>query len=85
MINKIDKPAADAHRVHEEVLNLFFELGCKEEQANFETIYAIGREGKAFKTLGDKSEDLSPLLDLILEKVPRVDFECRCKNVCTGF
>jgi GTP-binding protein len=70
VINKIDKPAADAHRVHEEVLELFFELGANEEQANFETIYAIGREGKAFKTLGDKSEDLSPLLDLILEKVP---------------
>ena len=70
VINKIDKPAADAHRVHEEVLELFFELGANESQASFDTIYAIGREGKAFKNLGDKSEDLSPLLDLILEKVP---------------
>ncbi len=70
VINKIDKPAADAHRVHEEVLDLFFELGANEDQANFETIYAIGREGKAFKNLGDESSDLSPLLDLILEKVP---------------
>lgn len=73
VINKIDKPAADAHRVHEEVLGLFFELGASEEQADFQTIYAIGREGKAFKNLGDKEEDkskdLSPLLDLILEKV----------------
>ena len=69
VINKIDKPAADAHRVHEEVLGLFFELGATEEQANFETIYAIGREGKAFKKMGDESKDLSPLLDLILEKV----------------
>ncbi len=70
VINKIDKPASDPHRVHEEVLGLFFELGASEEQANFETIYAIGREGKAFKNLGDESADLSPLLDLILEKVP---------------
>lgn len=70
VINKIDKPAADAHRVHEEVLDLFFELGANEDQANFETIYAIGREGKAFRNLGDESSDLSPLLDLILEKVP---------------
>lgn len=70
VINKIDKPAADAHRVHEEVLELFFELGANEDQANFETIYAIGREGKAFRNLGDESADLSPLLDLILEKVP---------------
>jgi len=70
VINKIDKPAADAHRVHEEVLELFFELGANEEQADFHTIYAIGRDGKAFKNLGDESSDLSPLLDLILEKVP---------------
>ena len=69
VINKIDKPASDPHRVHEEVLGLFFELGASEEQANFETIYAIGREGKAFKNLGEISTDLSPLLDLILEKV----------------
>jgi GTP-binding protein len=70
VINKIDKPASDPHRVHEEILDLFFELGANEEQANFETIYAIGREGIAFRHLGDKSKDLSPLLDLILEKVP---------------
>ncbi|MEI8174531.1 MAG: translational GTPase TypA [bacterium] len=72
VINKIDKPASDPNRVHEEILELFFELGANEEQANFETIYAIGREGKAFKHLGDKSENLSSLLDLILEKVPPV-------------
>ena len=69
VINKIDKPAADPHRVHEEILELFFELGANEEQANFETIYAIGRQGKAFRHLNDESADLSPLLDLILEKV----------------
>ena len=70
VINKIDKPASDPHRVHEEILKLFFELGANEEQANFETVYAIGREGRAFRNLGDKSENLNPLLDLILEKVP---------------
>ena len=70
VINKIDKPASDPHRVHEEILELFFELGANEEQANFQTVYAIGREGKAFRKLGDKNENLSPLLDVILENVP---------------
>ncbi len=70
VINKIDKPAADPDRVHEEVLELFLELGANNEQIDFETIYAIGREGKAFRKIGDDSKDLSPLLDLILEKVP---------------
>ncbi len=70
VINKIDKPAADPDRVHEEVLELFLELGANDGQIDFETIYAIGREGKAFRKIGDDSKDLSPLLDLILEKVP---------------
>ena len=81
VINKIDKPASDPHRVHEEVLELFFELGANEEQASFETVYAIGREGKAFKKLSDREDPkgkqeasdgagLSPLLDMILEHVP---------------
>ena len=70
VINKIDKPAADPHRTHEEVLDLFFELGATEEQANFETVYAIGREGIAKKNLNDVSENLNPLLDVILETVP---------------
>lgn len=69
VINKIDKPASDPHRVHDEILSLFFELGASEEQANFETVYAIGREGVAIRHLDDKSDDLSPLLDVILEKV----------------
>ncbi len=69
VINKIDKPAAEPDRVHNEVLELFFELGANEAQADFITVYAIGREGKAFKKLGDTSSDLSPLLEVILEKV----------------
>ncbi len=70
VINKIDKPAANIAKAHDEILELFFELGATEEQANFETVYAIGREGKAFRKMGDESTDLSPLLDVILEKVP---------------
>ncbi len=70
VINKIDKPAADPHQTHEKILELFFELGANEEQANFETVYANGRAGIAYKNLGDKSNDLSPIVDMILEKVP---------------
>jgi len=69
VINKINKKAADPNRAYEEVLELFFELGATEEQANFETVYAIGREGIAKRKLEDESKDLTPLLDVILEKV----------------
>ena len=70
VINKIDKKAADPARAHDEILELFLELGATDEQADFETVYAIGREGIAKIKLADESKDLTPLLDLILEKVP---------------
>lgn len=70
VLNKIDKPAANPKMAEEKVLELFLELGANEEQINFPVIFAIGRDGIAKKNLTDDSKDLSPLLDLILEKVP---------------
>jgi GTP-binding protein len=70
IINKIDKPASNPGRVHDEVLELFMELGANNEQIDFPTIYAIGREGVAMKSLTDERKDLTPLLDAILEHVP---------------
>ena len=70
VINKIDKQAADPDRVHEEVLELFMELGATDEQIDFKTIYAISRQGVAKLKLEDESKDLTPLLDLILREVP---------------
>ncbi|MFA6445637.1 MAG: translational GTPase TypA [Candidatus Paceibacterota bacterium] len=70
VINKIDKKAARPEEVHEEVLELFMELGADNEQLDFPVMYAIGREGVAMRELTDERKDLSPLLDLVLEKVP---------------
>lgn len=70
VINKIDKKAADPARTEEQVLELFLELGAKDEQINFPVVYAIGREGIAKINLTDESSDLTPLLDTILKHVP---------------
>ncbi len=70
VINKIDKPAADIDRTHDQVFDLFAELGATNEQLDFPTMLAIGREGVAKVHASDESKDLTPLLDLILEKVP---------------
>ena len=69
VLNKIDKPAADVQKAHDEVYELFFDLGATDEQLDFETVYAIGRDGTAKLKMEDELKDLSPLLDLILEKV----------------
>lgn len=70
VINKIDKSAAKPDETHEKVLELFMDLGANNEQLDFKTIYAIGRQGIAKLNLSDDSKDLTPLLDLILKEVP---------------
>ena len=70
IINKIDKPAADPRLAQEKVFELFYDLGANDEQLDFTTIYAIGKEGIAKEHLVDESKDLTPLLDTILSKVP---------------
>jgi len=70
VINKIDKPAARPEEVKEMVLELFMDLGANDEQLDFECVYAVGRDGVAKLKMEDESKDLTPLLDLILEKVP---------------
>ena len=70
VINKIDKPASRPKEVEEMVLELFMELGANDDQLNFTTVFAIGRDGIAKRKLEEQSDDLNPLLDVILEQVP---------------
>jgi GTP-binding protein len=83
ILNKIDKPAADPDWCEEAVLELFLELGANDEQADFTSIYAIGRDGVAMKNLDDPREDLTPLLDLILDKIPPTLSETKMTNPFT--
>ncbi|KKT88975.1 MAG: GTP-binding protein TypA/BipA, partial [Candidatus Moranbacteria bacterium GW2011_GWC2_45_10] len=69
VINKIDKPAANPDLVQEQVYELFLDLGASDEQLDFTTMYAIGRAGIAKEHLTDESDNLEPLLDMILLKV----------------
>jgi GTP-binding protein len=70
VVNKIDRPGVDPHQVMDQVFELFDSLGATDQQLDFPVIYASGRQGYAIRELGDEPKDLSPLLDLIVEKVP---------------
>lgn len=72
VLNKIDKPAADVEKAQEEVYELFLDLGATDEQLDFKTVYAIGRDGVASLSMDQEMKDLTPLLDLVLEVVPNV-------------
>ena len=69
IINKIDKPAARPEEVSEMVYELFFDLGASDEQLDFTVVYAAAKKGVAKINLSDEDKDLTPLLDIILEKV----------------
>ena len=70
VLNKLDKPGANAERVHEELLELFLELGANDTQLDFLMIYAIGRNSVAKLKLTDEFVNFDPLFDAILENVP---------------
>lgn len=69
VINKIDKPAARPQWAHDEAFALFMDLGATDEQLDFTTVFAIGKNGVAKMKLEDTSENLVPLLDTILREV----------------
>src|SRR5574344_2142789 len=76
VINKIDKPAARPDEVQEMVYELFLDLGANDEQLEFPVVFAAAKQGFAKMNLEDNSDNLNPLLDLILEKVaPASDVE----------
>ena len=70
VINKIDRPDARIQEVLNEVYDLFIDLDATEEQLEFPIVYTNARTGVAKLELNDESDNLRPLLDLILKAVP---------------
>jgi GTP-binding protein len=70
VINKIDRSDARPSDVLNEVFDLFCDLDASDEQTDFPTLYAVGREGIAKHKLEDDSKTLVPLFETILEKIP---------------
>jgi GTP-binding protein len=69
VINKVDKPNCRPDEVHDAVFELFFQLDATEEQLNFPTLYGSSKQGW-FNHTNEPTENINPLLDTILEKVP---------------
>ena len=69
VINKVDRPGARPDWVLDQVFDLFDRLGGNDEQLDFPVIYASALNGVAGLDEDEMSEDMSPLMDLIIEKV----------------
>ena len=70
VINKIDRQDARPEDVLSEVFDLFCDLEASDVQADFATLYAIGKLGIARYNLSDTNTDLAPLMDTIVKRVP---------------
>ena len=70
LINKIDRDGARPDWVLDQVFDLFDRLGGNDEQMDFDVIYTSALNGVAGLEPDEIKEDMSPLLDLIIEKVP---------------
>ncbi|MBY6261641.1 translational GTPase TypA [Azospirillum sp. 412522] len=71
VINKVDRPDGRPHEVHDEVFDLFASLDASNEQLDFPTLFASGRNGWATTDLENGArETLTPLFELIRDHVP---------------
>ncbi len=70
MVNKIDREGARPDWVVDEVFELFDTLGATDEQLDFPVVYGSALEGRAGLSPEEIGDDLSCLLDMIVEHVP---------------
>ncbi len=70
VINKVDKPNCDPDKTHDDIFDLFFNLGANEDQLDFTTVFGSGKNGWFGPDFKKPTEDLTFLMDTILEVVP---------------
>ena len=70
VINKIDRPDARPQEVLNEIYDLFIDLDAAEEQLDFPVLYTNAKEGTASTDIKGGGENLQPLFDAIVERIP---------------
>jgi GTP-binding protein len=75
VVNKVDRPDARIAEVVEEVYELFLDLDADSDQIDFPIVYTNAKAGWAAMEEGVEGTDLSPLLDLMLERIPAPEYE----------
>ena len=86
VINKIDRPDSRIKEVVNEVYDLFIDLDSNEDQIEFPIIYTNAKDGTAHNELGDSSQNLEPLFELIINTFsgPEVDDDTNTQFLITN-
>jgi GTP-binding protein len=75
VVNKIDRPGARPDWVIDQVFDLFDSLGATDEQLDFPFVYASAINGIAGMDPEDMQDDLTPLFQTIVDRVPSPDVD----------
>ena len=75
VINKVDKPNCNPEHTQEKVFDLMFNLGATQDQLDFPTVFGSSKEGWMSEDYRNQTEDISYLLDKIIEVIPEPQYE----------
>ncbi len=75
VVNKVDKPNCSPEETQEAVFDLMFNLGANDDQLDFPTVYGSSKQGWMSDHWTHVTNDVSYLLDVILETIPEAKFE----------
>ncbi|MBX3096650.1 MAG: GTP-binding protein, partial [Fimbriimonadaceae bacterium] len=70
VINKIDREGARPMEAYDKLIDLFIDLGADEDDLEFPYLFASGVSGYARTSLDGTEEDMQPLFDAIIAKIP---------------
>ncbi|MAY19774.1 MAG: translational GTPase TypA [Erythrobacteraceae bacterium] len=79
VVNKIDRPDGRPQEVLDEVFDLFASLDANDEQLDFPSLWASGRDGYASDDETAREGDLQPLFKLIVDHVPPPGLDTEAK------
>ena len=75
VVNKVDRPDARIAEVVNEVYELFLDLDADESQIEFPIVYCNARAGRAGPEADALPDDLQPLFELIVRRIPAPTYE----------
>jgi GTP-binding protein len=70
VVNKIDRQDARPEEVVDLTFDLMADLGASDEQLDFPILYAVAREGRAFKDLDEPRDNMRELFETVLGQIP---------------
>ena len=74
VVNKVDKENCTPDIVQEAIFDLMFSLDASEDQLDFVTIFGSSKEGWMSLDWKEKTDNIKPLLDAVVEVIPEAPY-----------